>query len=269
MCTEQTEHVCMQSAWYGTVHGVVQLHICKQFSAQQKMHFWDKYCEMQWIKRICNLFSFLFIGSSLFPFSSSRPFSYAPKSYALFKNWIYMFVFNPTPSHGNGLLYANKANEKKTNREGHKNKTIWQSEKAKEERKKKSERKTKLEHVFRTRRIMHSVCKRHKYFRMLPNWMDSDNRNYFNSFRFIRSIFGRLFCYIFVVKIQSNKTKCEANRNIDMHPCKIYFNWFLKAYWSYNFKIFYVLLFFSAVHRDVVHGILARKHDKMLIVCKW
>lgn len=200
MCTEQTEHVCMQSAWYGTVHGVVQLHICKQFSAQQKMHFWDKYCEMQWIKRICNLFSFLFIGSSLFPFSSSRPFSYAPKSYALFKNWIYMFVFNPTPSHGNGLLYANKANEKKkTNREGHKNKTIWQTEKAKEERKKKSERKTKLEHVFRTRRIMHSVCKRHKYFRMLPNWMDSDNRNYFNSFRFIRSIFGRLFCYIFVV----------------------------------------------------------------------
>lgn len=42
MCTEQTEqteHVCMQSACYGTVHGVVQLHICKQFSAQQKMHF--------------------------------------------------------------------------------------------------------------------------------------------------------------------------------------------------------------------------------------
>lgn len=24
-----------------------------------------------------------------------------------------MFVFNPTPSHGNGLLYANKASEKK------------------------------------------------------------------------------------------------------------------------------------------------------------
>lgn len=98
-----------------------------------------------------------------------------------------------------GFYMQTKRMKKKTNREGHKNKTIWQTEKAKEEGKKKSERKTKLEHVFRTRRIMHSVCKRHKYFRMLPNWMDSDNRNYFNSFRFIRSIFGRLFRYIFVV----------------------------------------------------------------------
>lgn len=131
MCTEQTKHVCMQSAWYGTVQGVVQLHICKQFSAQQKMHFWDKYCKMQWIKRICNLFSFLFIGSSLFPFSSSRPFSYAPKSYALFKNWIYLFVFNPTPSHGNGLLYANKTSEKKTNREGHQKKRSDEQKKPK------------------------------------------------------------------------------------------------------------------------------------------
>lgn len=39
---------------------------------RRKMHFWDKYCEMQWIKGICNLFYFrcCFFFLSLFVFFS-------------------------------------------------------------------------------------------------------------------------------------------------------------------------------------------------------
>lgn len=120
---EQANH-CLYSVygmvWYALC--TLQLHTNAKANNSRhcKMHFWDKYCEMQWIKRICNLFSFLFVGSSLFPQQfrpTHRPterffFVHLLRNHMHCLNIEYMFVFNPTPLCGTGPVFKQSIEQK-------------------------------------------------------------------------------------------------------------------------------------------------------------